>query len=504
MAQDRRGDSRRNGDSRGRGGDRHGFGGRSSGGQRRDDRRSGGRGRDDRAGNSRGDRDGGGRPGYGRSEERSGYRRHDRHGERSSGYGRSESDSAQRYEGGRGDGPRRSHDGQSRRGGSYGGRGRDERRGSRRGRQQGGRGSFTREDRRDSRPPQRNRVPEPSVPENVTPQDLEASARRELRALGRSNAENVARHLVMVQRLLDDDPELAYQHARHAASHAGRIAVVRESAGIAAYLSGRYHEALRDIRAARRLSGLDLHRAIEADCERALGHLDRALKAAQDADPRQLDDAEEAEIAMVVSGVRHEMGQTELGLVVVEEAIMMFRGDRETLRRLHSVRADRLEELGRTDEATRIRERIGEGPEVQEEDEVEVYDIEEDFDDETAQAVVSEDDEDPDDPRQGVAPAAEAQAQDAVDEDTRVAEVVEDGLTSVEGDDVDDAEDADWPGSFAQRVEAEMAELLGEDDPEAPLAVGSDDAEPDADDSIGALATADAEATAEPETEEEA
>ena len=228
--------------------------------------------------------------------------------------------------------------------------------------------------RRDSRPPQRVRVPEPPVPEDVRPQDLEASARRELRALRRANAENIARHLVMLQRLLDTDPELAHQHARYAVSHAGRIAVVRESAGIAAYLSGHYQEALRDIRAARRLSGLDLHRAIEADCERALGNLDRALKAAQGADPAQLDDQEEAEIAMVVSGVRHEMGQTELGLVVIEEAILMFRGDRETLRRLHSVRADRLEELGRVEEAEAVRVRIGEGPQEVEE-EIEVYDV---------------------------------------------------------------------------------------------------------------------------------
>ena len=228
--------------------------------------------------------------------------------------------------------------------------------------------------RRDSRPPQRVRVPEPPVPEDVRPQDLEASARRELRALRRANAENIARHLVMLQRLLDTDPELAHQHARYAVSHAGRIAVVRESAGIAAYLSGHYQEALRDIRAARRLSGLDLHRAIEADCERALGNLERALKAAQGADPAQLDDQEEAEIAMVVSSVRHEMGQTELGLVVIEEAILMFRGDRETLRRLHSVRADRLEELGRVEEAEAVRVRIGEGPQELEE-EIEVYDV---------------------------------------------------------------------------------------------------------------------------------
>ena len=266
------------------------------------------------------------------------------------------------------------------------------------------------------------------MPEDVKPQDLEASARRELRALGRANAENVARHLVMLQRLLDTDPELAHQHARYAASHAGRVAVVRESAGIAAYLSGHYQEALRDIRAARRLSGLDLHRAIEADCERALGNLDRALKAAQGADPAQLDDQEEAEIAMVVSGVRHEMGQTELGLVVIEEAILMFRGDRETLRRLHSVRADRLEELGRVEEAEAVRVRIGEGPQEDEEEDVEVYDVVQEADEEP------EGSEGPDDEESGE-PVGAADSDGAADPGDRAADPTDDAGA------VDDAED---------------------------------------------------------------
>ena len=267
------------------------------------------------------------------------------------------------------------------------------------------------------------------------PQDLEASARRELRALGRANAENVARHLIMLQRLLDTDPELAHQHARYAASHAGRVAVVRESAGIAAYLSGHYQEALRDIRAARRLSGLDLHRAIEADCERALGNLDRALKAAQGADPAQLDDREEAEIAMVVSGVRHEMGQTELGLVVIEEAILMFRGDRETLRRLHSVRADRLEELGRVEEAEAVRVRIGEGPQEVEE-EIEVYDVAQEADEEP------EGPEGPDDEESGE-PVGGAHDPDGADGPGNAADPGDRAADSADA--VDDVENAEEP-----------------------------------------------------------
>lgn len=301
------------------------------------------------------------------------------------------------------------------------------------------------------------------MPADVQPQDLEASARRELRGLGRANAENVARHLVMVQRLLDDDAQAAFEHARYAASHAGRVAVVREAAAIAAYLSGHYHEALRDLRAARRLSGLDLHRAIEADCERALGHLERALRAAEGADPHQLDDVEEAELAMVVSGVRHEMGQTELGLLVIEEAIMMFRGDRETLRRLHSVRADRLEELGRVAEAEQVRARIGEAAPEPGAD-VEVYDLVE----ETEEAA-------PPDAAgsgqtgTGEAPTPadaghEAEAPGAYSTDAPAGSTH--AAPEDDADDEDD-EDADWPADFQARVEAEMAELLGEDDPES-------------------------------------
>lgn len=244
----------------------------------------------------------------------------------------------------------------------------------RRGQGRGGsrNGRFDRDrlrgERRNSRPPQRNRVPEPELPEDVSAKDLESPARMALRALSRLNAENIARHLVMTQRLLDTDPEVAYAHARYAASHAGRIAIVREAAGIAAYVAGLYSEALRELRAARRLSGMDtMYRAMEVDCERALGRPDAALRSAQNALQLDLEDDERAELAIVVTGIYHDQGNDELALITSEDAIRKAPKDTEILRRLHSVRADRLEDLGRVREAEAIRERIyvPEEPEVE-------------------------------------------------------------------------------------------------------------------------------------------
>ena len=362
-------DSRSGGDNRnqGRGGDRHGA-----------DRRR----RDDAPRNRSGARDyrsEGQRGHYRNNDERSHDRRHD--GER---YGeRSNSPYGERRDGGRNwrdgerreDRPRREGDRRDERPRRDGERS-DFRRGQGRGGNRNGR--FDRDrlrgERRNSRPPQRNRVPEPELPEDVSAKDLDSTARMGLRALSRLNAENIARHLVMTQRLLETDPEVAYAHARYAASHAGRIAIVREAAGIAAYVAGLYSEALRELRAARRLSGMDtMYRAMEVDCERALGRPDAALRSAQNALQLDLEDDERAELAIVVTGIYHDQGNDELALITIEDAIRKAPKDTETLRRLHSVRADRLEDLGRVREAEAIRERIY----VPEEPEVELYDIEE-------------------------------------------------------------------------------------------------------------------------------
>ena len=84
-------------------------------------------------------------------------------------------------------------------------------------------------------------------------------------------AEDVARHLVMAGRVMDDDPQTALLHARAARRRAGRIAAVREAVGIAAYLCEEWTEALSELRAVRRMTGANEVVPMLADCERALG-----------------------------------------------------------------------------------------------------------------------------------------------------------------------------------------------------------------------------------------
>ena len=356
----------------------------------------------------------------------------------------------------------------------------------RRGQGRGGNrnGRFDRDrlrgERRNSRPPQRNRVPEPELPEDVSAKDLDSTARMGLRALSRLNAENIARHLVMTQRQLETDPEVAYAHARYAASHAGRIAIVREAAGIAAYVAGLYSEALRELRAARRLSGMDtMYRAMEVDCERALGRPDAALRSAQNALQLDLEDDERAELAIVVTGIYHDQGNDELALITIEDAIRKAPKDTETLRRLHSVRADRLEDLGRVREAEAIRERIY----VPEEPEVELYDIEEESAPELAE----------------IARQLEEQSQAEAAERRREAEELEAVRQSAAGGEDGEA------GAAAEGIEgadgAEDADAAAADSEAVDSAVGSET--DDVVDAVkdGADEADDAAATDEEETE---
>ena len=357
---DRRGgfrDDRRDGDRRDfqrRDDDRRDFGGRDDrrgdrgGYQRRDDRRGGfedrGRGgfqqRDDRRGNFQRRDD----------DRRGGFRDDRRDGDRRDFQRR---DNDRRDFGGRDD----------RRGDRGGYQRRDDRRGGFQQRDDR-RGNFRDDRRKDASyksysstdeyvSPNGN---EPTIPAGVSADELDRDALRALTTLSGPNRDIVARHLVMAGQLIDLDPEAAYQHAQAAVSRAGRVDVVREAAALTAYASGRYEEALREVRAVRRMRGDSSLRAVEADAERGLGHPEKAVEIIDATDASSLDLAEQVELVLVSSGARADLGQSDVGLVIVDDALAALPSsvDDELRRRLMEVKAERLTELGRDDEAAEV------------------------------------------------------------------------------------------------------------------------------------------------------
>ena len=345
---DRRGgfrDDRRDGERGGfqrRDNDRRDFGSRDDrrgdrgGYQRRDDRRGNFEDRGERGGFRRDDRRDGDRGFQRRDDRRGGFRDDRRDGERG-GFQRRDND---------------------RRGDRGGNQRRDDRRG---GFQDRGRGGAPRNDggyksyssTDEYVSPNGN---EPTIPAGVSAEELDRDALRALTTLSGPNRDIVARHLVMAGQLIDLDPEAAYQHAQAAVARAGRVDVVREAAALTAYASGRYEEALREVRAVRRMRGDSSLRAVEADAERGLGHPEKAVEIIDATDPSTLDLSEQVELVLVSSGARADLGQAEVGLVIVDDALAALpaEADDELRRRLMEVKAQRLLDLGREDEAAEV------------------------------------------------------------------------------------------------------------------------------------------------------
>ena len=87
-------------------------------------------------------------------------------------------------------------------------------------------------DLRSANRPDRERSPQ--IDEDVTGKELDRATQHQIKTLEDTSAEWVARHLVMAGRLLDEEPELAFQHALAASRRGGRLASVREAVGLTA------------------------------------------------------------------------------------------------------------------------------------------------------------------------------------------------------------------------------------------------------------------------------
>jgi tetratricopeptide (TPR) repeat protein len=189
----------------------------------------------------------------------------------------------------------------------------------------------------------------PHVPDSVSAEQLDPQARAQLNSLPNDLADSVARYLVAAD--LDADPERGYAYAQAAKRLAARVGVVREACGIAAYRTGRWAEALSELRAARRMTGRDDYLPIMADCERALGRLDRALALVREAKDSELERATQIELRIVESGIRRDQGLAEAAVIALHVPELTRGRLRPWSARLFYAYADALLAAGRADEA---------------------------------------------------------------------------------------------------------------------------------------------------------
>ncbi|MGY1988225.1 tetratricopeptide repeat protein [Blastococcus sp. SYSU DS0669] len=355
------------------------------------------------------------------------------------------------------------------------------------------------------------------MPEWADPRELDPAIRAALRGLDPRNSAKVAGHLVVAGTLVDEDPATALAHARAARDRASRLAVVREAVGVAAYHAGDYAEAAREIRAYRRMSGDQGYRAVLADCERALGRPEVAIRLVNEALGESVDEKETVELRLVEAGARQDLGEGAAARLVLERALggrpdisSLEAGDPGQLR-LAAAYAELLRTQGDEERADQWLEAVAAiDPELAGEDlgvkfsEIDGIDApgEQLTDEVPAREVpvedvppgevsgdeVSVDEVSEDEPSEHVLSVDEVSEDEPSEHVLSVDEISEDAFPVVKFSDeelaeddvlgsalVNDAGESTRSMTFAEEVEAEVAELLGETgDDDASGAEGSD------------------------------
>ncbi|MEU8301741.1 Replicase polyprotein 1ab [Micromonospora sp. NPDC048909] len=161
----------------------------------------------------------------------------------------------------------------------------------------------------------------------------------------------MARHLVATGQLIDEDPAEALAHALAARRLASRISAVREAVGLAAYHAGEWQTAIAELRTYHRMTGLQSHLAVLADCERALGRPERAIDLFRGADRDALDQAVAIELLIVAAGARGDLGQKDAAVAMLQVRELTTDAAEPWTARLRYAYADALLAVGRREEA---------------------------------------------------------------------------------------------------------------------------------------------------------
>jgi tetratricopeptide (TPR) repeat protein len=334
-------------------------------------------------------------------------------------------------------------------------------------------------DRRAARRSDRDSGAAPRIPDSITEDDLSRDVKAELRGLPADLAATVGRYLVAAE--LASDPEQAYRYAQAARRIAARIGVVREVNGITAYHTGRWAEALAELRAARRLTGRDEYLPLMADSERALGRLDSALELVHSDDARRLPRAAQIELRIVESGIRRDQGLADAAVLVLQVPELTDGRLRPWSARLFYAYGDALLAAGRPEAA---REAFSRAVVADEEEETDALSRLDELDGVTLEDLEDEDEDDLDDEGGVTDEANEDDEDEAEDEDLDDEEDLEDEV------DVDDEDDDSDDDEDDLTDEAEDDEDLDDEDD---LTDEAEDDEGDADDEGDLTTEADAD-----------
>jgi hypothetical protein len=202
----------------------------------------------------------------------------------------------------------------------------------------------------DRRPVNKDFTKDPIIPDGITGEELDKVTRGDLLTLSADNAKIVSQHLACVHAFADSEPETAHEHAQAAVRHAGRVAVVRETAGYAAYRIGKFDIAIKDLKAAFRINGDVSIWPVLADCERGLGRPRKALELAGAPEAKKLQKEQAIELRIVAAGARRDLGELDAAVVTLQTNDLNTENDSWAIR-LRYAYADALFAAGRKDEA---------------------------------------------------------------------------------------------------------------------------------------------------------
>ena len=180
----------------------------------------------------------------------------------------------------------------------------------------GGSARFGKDEQRDDRRIELKN--EPAIPEEVLNETVDPDLARELSSLSKENAERAAQHLLAAAFYVDTDPRRAHLHGVAASARAGRVGRVREVAGYAAYHAREFEIAIRELRAANRISGDGSMWPVLADSERGIGRPEKAVEMAKDPQVKLLDIDGQIEMKIVVAGARRDLKQVDAAVATLK------------------------------------------------------------------------------------------------------------------------------------------------------------------------------------------